>query len=247
MCLEELELIPATLPLPGNWAAWLEAGLRPRDNPATWSDGYRCSECHESMKFPRRASFSLLTLFLWITIAALLMSHVSMRRELAAARSELDDARRQFGYLRIDDPNLIFVARIQGNELGANTYRLHIPSGHRFLLHLADTEIPDGGPPNDPKPTQTISMNSWGNGADVVLHWQILIDKGTPTFQASTESEQLFDYVLANWKNGPGSDEGAQLQAVPQASFRVDQNIRFMWLRNPNTKRGIVFWMAPLK
>ena len=199
------------------------------------------------MKIAKRATFSLVTLLLLTAIVALLVSHVSMMRQLAAARSEVDSVRRQFGYVRIDDPNLIYVSRIEAPEAGLNSYRLHIPPGHRFMLHMSETEISDTGPPPSPKPTQSMSMNSWQNGADVVMKWDVLMDKGAPTFIAATGTEPLFRYKFADWKSGSGPSEGSHLDTDRNGSFRPDQEVRFMWWRDPATKRGVVFWMEPLK
>src|SRR5262245_53621535 len=131
---------------------------------------------------------------LWLTVlVALGVSQIVMLRKLRDARSEIESVRKQFGYLRIDDPNRIYVARI-GPAIGvADRHRLHIPPGHRFLLHPADTQIPDTGPAN-PQPTRTLSMNFWREGADVVLQWAIYDANTPPRFEVSTDAEPLFNY-----------------------------------------------------
>jgi hypothetical protein len=196
----------------------------------------------------RRFSFSLLTLFLLTVIVALSVSHFVMMRQLRDARLEIESVRREFGYLQIHDPQRIYIAQIEGGESIGYRYRMHIPPGHRYLLHIADTEIPDTGYPDHPRPTRTISMNSWRNGADVILNCGIFIDDdGTPRLKVTTDSEELFDYRLENWNKMPGPNEGSHLQTDPQKSFLPDETIQFMWWGNSFAKRGIMLWMEPLK
>ncbi len=183
---------------------------------------------------------------LWLTVVvALGVSQVVMVRQLREARSEVALARKQFGYLHIDDPDRIYVSRI-GGDFFPGRYRLHIPPGHRFLLHLADTEIPDTGYPENPKPTKTLSMNSWREGADIVLTWTVYKDNKAVRVEVATDTERLFDYVLADWQPASGPEEANHLQTDPQKSFSPNETIRFMWFRNPTTKRGVMLWLEPL-
>jgi hypothetical protein len=204
----------------------------------------------------KRTQFSLLTLLLLVTIAALLVSNVAMmrwmnqaRREAEQARGEVERTRRQFGYLHIDDPELIYVSRIAGDGTSGrqNSYRLHIPPGHRFLLQVAETDITDFGEYATPEPAETLAMNSWNEGADVILNWSVQYDDdGTPHLKVATESEELFDYPIKAWKQGSGMRDASRLSADPQKSFRPEEEIRFMWSRVVASKRGVVLWMEPL-
>ena len=108
--------------------------------------------------------------------------------------------------LQIDDPKLIHVSRIEGDGKSnlQHSYRLHIPPGHRFLLQVAETDITDYGEYETPQPAKTLSMNSWRNGADVILNLTVQYDDGVPHLKIATESEQLFDYVISAWKQGLG-------------------------------------------
>ena len=134
------------------------------------------------MSNSHRSSFSLLTLFLVIAIAALGVSHYVMmrevrdaKREVEAARQELEVVRKQFGYLRIDDPKKIYITRVKGTGIittaNANRYRLYIPPGRRFLIHVGETEISEIGPAESAMPIATTSVNSWREGAEVILYW----------------------------------------------------------------------------
>lgn len=206
------------------------------------------------MNARRRISFSLATLLLLVVIAALIVSHVAMTRqvvdaraELAAARLEVEEVRRKFGHIRVENEKQIFVARVSEREVGTyDAYRIHIPPGHHYFLHLTDATFPTLGNPVDPKPTKTMSMNGWKDGADVVLTCSILKDEGTPRVQVSTQTDSLFDYRMENWIDAPGPSDGWHLKTDPQEAFSPDDTIYVMQWRNYQTKRGIMLWMEPL-
>ncbi len=203
----------------------------------------------------RKAQFSLLTLILAVTIAALLLSNVTMVRwlrqarvEVERARAEVEETRRRYGYLEVTDQKLIHVSRIEGGDSSwGNSYRLHIPPGNRFLLHIGEGDISDEGEFELPQPAKSLSMNNWAQGADLILHWDIQYgDDGIPHLKVATETDQLFDYPITTWKLGPGPGDGAHLTTGPQKTFRPDEIIRFMWERGDiSTKRGVLFWMEP--
>jgi len=185
---------------------------------------------------------------LWLmVVVALVVSQIVMMRKLSEAHAEVETVRKQFGFIRPEDPNRIYIARIGGDIGTPDQYRMHIPPGHRFLLHIADTEIPDTGYPENPKPTKTLSMNPWREGADVVLKWAIYDSGPAPRLEVSTDSEPLFNYEMPDWVPSPGPSEGNHLQTKPQQSFSPEDRIRFMWWRNPTTKRGVMLWMEPLR
>jgi hypothetical protein len=216
------------------------------------------------MKQPTKFTFSLLTLFLLIVIAGLSASHVAMMRrmrevraeaesvrqqalrQMEQAQAEVDLVRREFGYLQIDDPQRIHIARIESSDGSSNRYRMHIPPGHRFLLHLADTEFSAWGPREDPKPTRTMVMG-WGDGADVILSWSIRNEKdGTRRVKVFTDSEPLFDYRTADWSSPPFPNSGMHLETDPRKTFSPDEKIQFMANWNDKSGRGVMLWMEPL-
>ena len=183
---------------------------------------------------------------LWLmVVVGLGLSHSVMLRSLREAREEVAMAREHFGFLRIDDPTRIYISRFEPPNASPR-YRLHIPPGNRYLLHMADMELPDTGYPDNPKPTKSLSMNSWREGADVVLQWGVTSENGKRRFRASTDKDQLFDYEFPDWIETPGPSEGLSLRPDPQMSFFPSETIRFMSWRNPKTKRGVMLWMEPL-
>jgi hypothetical protein len=217
------------------------------------------------MKRFQRFSFSLLTIFLLVAIAALSASHVALMRrmrevraaaaaEVAAARAQVDAAnaelelvRKEYGYLKIEDPKRIYITRIEG-EAGHRPYRMHIPAGTHLMLHITDTNFSPRGEPESWKPTKTKSMNSWTDGADVILKWTLPPeDDGTRRLKVVTDSEDLFDYRLEGWEEPePGNPtSGYDVATDAQSSFSPGETICLMKFWNDVNKRGVMLWMEP--
>ena len=194
----------------------------------------------------RKLTFTLSTLLLMVVIVAQFMSQMVMMRELSAARDELEEVRRKFGYIDAKNAKQIYVARIEENENDVAAYRIHIPPGHHYLLHLTDTIFETEGYPDNPKPTKTLSMNSWKEGADVVLSYSIYHENSAPRVRVWTETEELFNYRPKNWVKTPGPSEGSDLTTHPQKAFDSNETIRFMQWKDGGTKRGVMLWMEPV-
>jgi hypothetical protein len=203
----------------------------------------------------RRFSFSLLTLFLVIVIAALIASQAALmrrmeeaRKELAKAQQEVAHVRKQFGYIKVTKPQLVLIARIESGEIPGNRYRMIIPPGVHYMLHITDSaDVPASGFPDNPQPTETMSMNSWRNGADVVLRFGVRNDAdGIPRLDVATDSEELFSYRIEGWQTVAYPNSGYHLQTDEKQSFSPDEVIRFMTLSNDQTKRGVMLWMEPV-
>jgi len=208
------------------------------------------------MSTNRRSSFSLLTLFLIMAIVALGVSHYVMmrqvrdaQREVEAARKEVDVTRKQFGYLRIDDPQKIYITKIEGTDAsGGNHYRLHIPPGHRYLLRIGETEYARIGPVGTPKPLATMSMNSWREGADTIVHWTNTTEGEKRRLKVRTDTEELFDVEIPDYEQG--AKFPSSVSYLPQDAhlgIPPDEKIQFFSFGNEETKLGIVMWMEPLQ
>ena len=207
------------------------------------------------MSSNRRSSFSLLTLFLLVAIAALGVSHYAMMRrvreallEVEKARQEIEVVRKQFGYLRIDDPKKIYITKVEGQKaVGGNHYRLYIPPGHRYLLHVGETEYAATGPVGKPKPLATMSMNSWREGADVMIHWTNTTEGEKRRLKVWIDTEELFDVEIPDYKRGSKfPNSGSHWSQDPHLGIPPEETIQFFSYGNEETKLGIVMWMEPL-
>ena len=101
------------------------------------------------------------------------------------------------------------------------------------------SEIPD-----DLKPTKTMSMNSWRDGADVILKWGVWNDDGK-RFVVETQSDELFNYEIKDWNSGNHPDEGFDLVTEPQAEFATDEKVILSYFGNDKLERGIILWLEP--
>jgi len=164
---------------------------------------------------------------------------------LEAALSEVATVRKQFGYLDIRDPKLVYIGHIGGRS---GCYRVAIPPGTRFLMHVTEMEFATEGWPENPEPTKTLVMGSWNEGADVVLNWSFGGDGNKRRFRVKTDSEELFDYVLENWKEGPLPNSCTYIVGPneTQKSFKPSETILLVLYKNDSTKRGVLLWMEPL-
>ena len=192
-----------------------------------------------------KKSFSLSSLFLLTAIVALTMSQIVMWWRLADANAELDLNRRRFGHIQVDDESQTYVSRIaEPNASISKSYRIRVPAGSRYLLHLSDTTFIGEGYPVNPTPTKTISLNGWRDGADAILSYYIRWDNNAPRLIAHSETGGYFDYVPSNWISD-GQGESLDLETNPQNVYSTDETIEFMWWRDSTTKRGLMLWLEP--
>ena len=188
-------------------------------------------------------SFSLSTLLLVVVIAALTFSQILLMRQLGLARAEVNDVRRKYGYIRVTDKSKTYVAQIPENESAGDAYRLWIPKGSRYLLHLTDSSFETNDSPINPLPTETVSLDDWSRGADTILSFSIYWENKAPRVVVHTKTDEVFDYVPSNWKGNSGPSEWTWLQSYGQTEYSADQNIRFMLWRDKTTNRGILLWL----
>jgi hypothetical protein len=191
-------------------------------------------------------SFSLSTLLLTMVIVALVVSQTILIRQLRLARAEVNDVRRKYGYLHVTDKKKTYVAQIAENESSGDAYRLWIPKGSRYLLHLTDANFDTNDSPTNPTPTRSISLDDWNQGADTTLSCTIYWESTAPRIVVHTKSDKIFDYVLPNWSGGSGPSELTWFQpGGGQTEYSTDQNIQFMLWRNRTINRGILLWLEP--
>jgi len=192
-----------------------------------------------------KKSFSLSTLLLLTVIVALVMSQVVMSWRLIEANAELDLNRRRFGHIKVHDESKTYVSRIEDPNASISTsYRIRVPEGSRYLLHLTDATFPQKRYPANPIPTKSISLNGWRDGANVILSYNIYWENNAPRFSVHTETQEFFNYVPPSWVDG-GQGESFDLQTNPQNEYSTNESIEFMWWRDSSTKRGFMLWLEP--
>ena len=189
--------------------------------------------------------FSLLNLLFLVVIVALCTSHFVMFRQLSEARSEVENVRRKYGHIKIDDEKMTYVSRIADNEEAEDAYRIIVPAGSRYMLHLADANWDGDGFLPDPTPTKTISLNGWRDGADVILSISTYWENNAPRIVVHTEADEFFNYVPSGWKSTQGPSEGSQLSTDPQKAFAIDETIHLISWKDSSTNRGIMIWLEP--
>jgi hypothetical protein len=198
------------------------------------------------MAIATKKSFSLLTLLLMTVIVAMAVSQFSMMRKMAEAEAEVNEARRLYGYIRIRDAEKTIVQRLEDTPERRSAFRVHIPPGRHYILHISDVPFTGGLPPADLPVSSTMSMNSWRNGANVILSYSIYAEGEQHRMVVHTESEELFNYVIEGWTNGPMPNSGWTQESGVQKEFARDDTIQLMWHLNEATQRGVVLWMEPV-
>lgn len=192
-----------------------------------------------------KRSFALSTLLLWTVIIALTLSNIVAAWRLADVNDELELNRRRYGHITVTDPAKAYVSRIEDpNESSTTSFRVRVPEGSRYLLHLSDATFGQNGPSANLQPTESISLNGWRDGADAVLSYSILWDKDRPRITVHSETQGYFDYAPLDW-DGSETRESWTNDARPQSEYSTDETIKFMWWRDSATGRGFVLWLEP--
>lgn len=198
------------------------------------------------MAISTKKSFSLLTLLLLTVIVAMAVSQVTLMRKMAEAEAEVNEARRLYGHIRIRDAEKTIVQRLEDTPERRSAYRVHIPPGRHYILHISDVPFVGGLPPADLPPSANLSMNNWREGADVILSYYTRVEGEQHRMVVHTESQELFNYVIEGWTNGPMPNSRWTLEPGVQKELARDDTIQLMWHLNEATQRGVVLWMEPV-
>lgn len=190
-------------------------------------------------------SYSLTTLLLLTVVVALILSQVLLMKQLKVAREEVNDVRRKFGYIRVVDKSKTYVALIAENEADSTAFRVWVPKGSHYVLHLTDATFDSNECPADPIPTTSISLKDWQQGADTVLSCSLYSEKNGPRAIVHDKTSQLMDHVLSDWIAASGPSEVTWYPGAP-TEYTSNQNIPLMLWRNSSSKRGILLWLEPL-
>lgn len=192
-----------------------------------------------------KRSFAISTLLLWTLIIALTLSNIVAAWRLADINDELEANRRRYGHITVADPTKTYISRIEDPNASSDTsFRVQVPEGSRYLLHLSDASFDESGPPADLQPTTSISLNGWRDGAEAVLSYSIQWDEDRPRIIVHSETEEFFDYTPSDWGES-GKSESWTTDARPQSEHSIEETIRFMWWRDSATGRGFVLWLEP--
>lgn len=190
-------------------------------------------------------SYSLSTLLLLMVVVALILSQVILMQQLSVARAEVNDVRRKFGYIHVVDQSKTYVALIEENEKDGTAFRIWVPKGSQYVLHLTDAKFDSNECPADPIPTTSISLKDWQQGADTMLSCSLYWEKDVPRAVVHDKTSQLMDHVLSGWIGASGPSELTWYPGLP-TEYTSNQNIPLMLWRNSSSKRGILLWLEPL-
>lgn len=199
-------------------------------------------------------SYSLLTLLFVVTLVALTVSQIMTMKELAEARAEVDSIRRKYGWIRIEDESKAYVSRFVNDDrermvggFGAQqTFRIVVPAGSRYLLHLTDAVAGENSYSGKLTPTKTFALDRWRNGADAVISCRVSRENNSPRVVVHTETDLIFDYLPPNWSVGYSHRFESWPDLVgQQTEFATDETIRLYWCREVNAQRGFMLWLEP--
>lgn len=126
-------------------------------------------------------SYSLSTLLLLMVVVALILSQLILMQQLRVAREEVNDVRRKFGYIHVVDQSKTYVALIEENEKDGTAFRIFVPKGSHYVLHLTDATFDSNECPADPIPTTSISLK---DGSKVRIQYSLVPSIGRRTVRA---------------------------------------------------------------
>lgn len=96
----------------------------------------------------RRWTFTLRTLLLFGVIVVLATSHLVTTWRLKQSTEEIGRLREELGYLNVVDESRIHALQIRSVESMQWKWRLHLPPGPRYSLHIVTRNIPSSGLPD---------------------------------------------------------------------------------------------------
>lgn len=197
-------------------------------------------------------SFSILNLLLLTISIAMAISVYVMRQRIreaeqrtATAEAKYTELCSKFGYLEPTPEFITRFLRIQQDN-GEVAYRARFPKGSRYMLHISDVPMEGSQIPDKLTTTKTMSMNSWRDGADVILKWNIWVEDDKRILDVRTQTEQLFNYEIPDWPQQSGyPNEGFYLEADSVAEFDPNEKIILNYFGNEKLKRGVILWLEP--
>lgn len=200
----------------------------------------------EKKTAPRRLPlrFSLGTLFLLVTLVALLTALWKTAREAWQLRDEVRKLRQECGYLTISEPNKMHAIRVPRLGTKRWAWRIYLPEKRAFRFNCSTHRIPSSGV--DAPAISTTTMNT--NSREFVLEagleknregqWRLLVS-GSGTYFDTTIDWMARD---AGW-TADGVMEGPTVSVEPGQPL-VLMRARVMEVRNEN---GTVTRVPPVQ
>lgn len=193
---------------------------------------------------PRRnrwTSFSLLTILLLLTIAALGVSHVRMSWQLdennqamATMEAELTQLRKETGYLEITDEKLVHVVAAPTHEDLVWRWKVFVPEGVTIKSHMQVKQSTGGST------TGTSRLQEGTNQIELAIYrgpegqWKqkLTVVRGPSTSSSSSDLPEEF----MSWLNNAMTSSSGLLNAEGTKTFQPDQEITLLTM----TARGRV-------
>jgi hypothetical protein len=102
---------------------------------------------HQVRPWRRRLQFSLATLILLVTIAALVVALWTTSQRWKKDVAELQKLRDLVGELTISDPDKVHAIRVPSTGQLKWQWRVYLPAGRQFRLRLITGDVPRAGVP----------------------------------------------------------------------------------------------------
>jgi hypothetical protein len=173
------------------------------------------------MSEPRRLRFSLATLLLVTTIAAMAITITLLMREIGPLRAEVKKLREETGKLWIEDETKIHAIRIPSVETWLHRIRLKLPKERKYQFCYAVNDIPEKGLP-------TANATVAGDLPSGELVCQIHFDQGR------SRAGELAPYGIFDCEfKGSGPPKFSSGYSVGVAEVKND------WIINKQTKNSL--------
>ncbi|QDU76116.1 Cell division protein FtsL [Bremerella volcania] len=181
----------------------------------------------------RWTSFSLLTILLLLTIAALGISHVRMswqmdenNQAMATMEAELAKLRKEAGYLEISDESLVHVVAAPTHEDLVWRWKVFVPDGVTMKSHMSVKRSTGGSM------TSTSQLGEGENQIELAIYrgpegeWKqkITVIHGPST---SSSSGQLPEDFMS-WLNNATTSSSGLMRSEGTKVFQPDQDVTLL-------------------
>ena len=206
--------------------------------------------------------FSIWSLLLWLTIAALAVALVMARRELAEKTARLDTVLNEMRYLNIADDTQINAINIPGFGRKSWRWRIYLPGDRRFRLRVAFDDVPGRGiPANAPDnmicelpPGESIlsaSLNKVNDEWELGLHAETAgrqnFDFNTEVAGKRTEWLDKRGGCSLNLAGNSTTESGSPDQPFVLLNYRDGLSPRpGVTATNPNPTDGVMIWIQEI-